>query len=147
MGSDSWVEDIAANHQYYFVAEGCLNETKRLSVYDPTTKKLVNSVVMSNDTGPKQQDSDLIVSNTHVLLDVNFREGDAVGKQRFNLTTFYNIEGPPSEWSDKGDVLASNTLAAVFKNDSDFYVAKKSSATKIMVYNWKLQPKNTSGSM
>jgi len=28
--SNIWVEDMAANHNYFFVAEGCANDTKRL---------------------------------------------------------------------------------------------------------------------
>ena len=56
-GTDSWVEDIAANHDYYFVAEGCANETKRMSIYDPTSEKLVKAIEMSNDTSPKRYDS------------------------------------------------------------------------------------------
>ena len=28
--SNIWVEDMAANHKYFFVAEGCANDTKRL---------------------------------------------------------------------------------------------------------------------
>ena len=72
-GEDSWVEDIAANHDYYFVAEGCKNETKRLSIYDPTSRELIKSIEMSNDTAPKRWDSELMVSNGFVLLDMRFR--------------------------------------------------------------------------
>lgn len=42
--TDTWVEDIAANHDYFFMAEGCLNQTQRLSVYDPISKQLVKTV-------------------------------------------------------------------------------------------------------
>ena len=28
--SNIWVEDMAANHNYFFIAEGCANDTKRL---------------------------------------------------------------------------------------------------------------------
>ena len=123
IGQDIWVEDIAANHDYYFVAEGCQNETKRLSIYDPLSTELVKSIEMSNNTAPKTYDSELIVNSDFAVLDMKFRD-EATGSDRFNLTAIYNISGSPSEWDDEGQTVSSDTQAVKVKNNSYIYVAK-----------------------
>ena len=105
IGTETWVEDIAANHDYYFVAEGCLNETKRMSIFDPVSKQLVKAIEMSNDTAPKTYDSELVVNGNFAILDVKFRD-EAQGNERFNLTAIYNISGHPSEWEDEGKTVS-----------------------------------------
>lgn len=120
IGKDTWVEDIAANHDYYFVAEGCLNETKRMSVYNPLTNQLVAAIEMSNDTAPKRFDSQLVVDGKFAILDVKFRD-EATGNDRFNLTAIYNISGEPYEWEDEGHIVSYDTQAIMVKNDSYIY--------------------------
>ena len=63
-----------------------------------------------------------MVSNGYVMLDVKFRQNASVG-ERFNMTTLYSIEGPPSEWKDEGSAVGANTLAAVVKNETYVYLA------------------------
>lgn len=90
------------------MAEGCLNETKRMNVYDPLTHQLIKAIEMSNDTAPKTYDSELVVNGNFAILDVKFRD-EASGKDRYNLTAIYNISGEPSEWEDEGHTVSYDT--------------------------------------
>ena len=98
------MEDIAANQNYYFVAEGSLYGSKKMSVYDPTSKQLLRTIKMTNGSAPKRWDSELIVSTSFALLDVKFRD-EATGKERFNINTILNISGPPSEWGKTAEIV------------------------------------------
>lgn len=117
---------MAVNHNYFFVSEGCANDTKRLQVFDATTSSLVKVIPMSKDTSQTtSRDSHLHVTNEFALLEVNPEA------KRFrsikNMTSIYLMDGEPEEWSNDGaDYLVNHTIQVELKADKGiYYVSQK----------------------